>query len=195
MGRPKKKPGEATRNLLLRAAEKEFGRRGFDRARLEDIAAAAGIRRSSLLYYFGSKEQLYREVVVATMAELRAVLASAMAESGSAVERLEAVAEALLRFADERRAGITMFIRELLDRPPASATHMRELVGIIDALEEFLRAEAGDLLPPGAPLRAAVLHVLTSQALRMASGELGDVLWGDDVDPRVFIRTLLQEGE
>lgn len=189
-GRPKNIDGADTRAALLAAAEVEFGARGFHRARLEDIASAANIRRSSLLYHFGAKEQLYREVVLAVTTELRAALDAALAADGSAAERVESVANALLRFAEEHRSGVAMFVRELLDPPPASAVHMAPLIEAIDLLEAFFRDEVGSLLPDGAPIRAAILHILTSQALRTAAGELGEALWGPDVDPRVFLRAL-----
>ncbi len=195
MGRPRKSDNsEATRSILLRAAEKEFGSRGYQPSRLEDIAAAAGIRRSSLLYHFGSKEELYRQVVAAISTDLRAVVTAAMEDDGDPGQRLEAVADGLLGFARERRAAVAMFVRELLDRPPIGTRHLLELVELVDTLEQFLREQAGGLVPADAPIRAAVLHILTAQALRVAAGELGDLLWGRDDDPRVFVRALLDQG-
>jgi AcrR family transcriptional regulator len=192
MGRPKKSERSAdTRQQLLKAAEVAFGEVGYARARLEDIAAAAGIRRSSLLYYFGSKSQLYAEVVAAIGGELRSVLGRAIAEAATPLERIEAVAEALLDFSERRSAAISMFVRELLDSPPSGTEQVHEFVAVLDTLEQLVRTDAAHLIPPGAPVRAALLHIITSQALRVASGELGKQLWGDDVDPRVFIRALM----
>ena len=195
MGRPKKTAGESTRQRLLRAAEQEFGAVGFFRARLEDIASVAGIRRSSLLYHFKSKEQLYREVVLSVNRELRQVLMEAMQSPAEAGERLDKMAEALLRFSDERRAAVSMFVRELLDSPPSGGRNIREFVAIIDALEAFLREEAGDLIPAGIPIRASLLHIITSQALRIASGDLQKVVWGEEGDPRLFVQAILNQGE
>ncbi len=193
MGRPKKREGADTRDRLLRAAEAEFGSVGFHRARLEDIAAAAGIRRSSLLYYFGSKEKLFDEVVLVVTAALRACLVEAVATPGDPTERVVAIGEALLRFSQERAAAVAMFVRELLDSPPGSEKNMAEFVSIIDWLEERVRSEVGHLIPEGAPVRAALLHIMTSQALRVAAGDVGRTIWGDDVDPRVFLRALLNQ--
>ncbi len=190
MGRPKKSDSRATRELLLRAAEQQFGANGYSRTRLQDIAEAAGIRRPSLLYHFGSKEQLYREVVLHVSSALRAEVGAALGRPAASGSRLAAVADVLWAFARERSAGVTMFVRELLDPPPSGRENMLELAALIDSLEQAVRADAGDRLPADAPVRAALLHIVTSQALRIAAGDLGDVLWGPDLDPRVFLREL-----
>lgn len=191
MGRPKNIQSAERRSLLLRAAEHEFGTVGYHRARLEDVAAAVGIRRPSLLYHFGSKEQLYREVVTQVSADFRQEVVTAIESPGEIPERLRAVAEALLGFADRRRDGVSMFVRELLESPPGGEENIREFVAIIDLLEEFLCSQASHLLPEKIPIRAALLHILTSQALRVASGDLQEILWGESVDPRLFVQALL----
>jgi AcrR family transcriptional regulator len=53
-----------TRDLLKIAARRLFARRGFDGVSVRDIVLAAGQRNSgSLHYYFGSKDELARELV------------------------------------------------------------------------------------------------------------------------------------
>jgi TetR/AcrR family transcriptional regulator len=53
---------EATRNALLEAAEEIFLRKGFGNTSLSEIAKRAGITKSLIHHYFGSKEGLWREV-------------------------------------------------------------------------------------------------------------------------------------
>ena len=53
---------EATRNALLEAAEDIFLRKGFGNTSLSEIARRAGITKSLIHHYFGSKEGLWREV-------------------------------------------------------------------------------------------------------------------------------------
>src|SRR4051812_40158277 len=48
---------------ILREAEAQFARYGFEGASLESIAAALGLSRHNLLYYFPSKKSLYRRVL------------------------------------------------------------------------------------------------------------------------------------
>ena len=50
------------RETILKAAEVIFAKRGFKGARLTEIAKEAGLPKANLLYYFRSKEEIYRAV-------------------------------------------------------------------------------------------------------------------------------------
>lgn len=51
------------RNALLQAGLTEFAHNGYDGARLERIAAAAGCAKRMLYYYFGNKKDIYLAVL------------------------------------------------------------------------------------------------------------------------------------
>ncbi len=53
---------ERARQRLLDAAAEEFGAKGFDGARVRDIAARAGLNMQLITYYFGGKAGLYTEL-------------------------------------------------------------------------------------------------------------------------------------
>jgi len=58
-----------TRELILHAAAELFGRNGFDGTGLREIVRVAGVNLSAVNYYFGTKEQLYGEVIRHVLAE------------------------------------------------------------------------------------------------------------------------------
>ncbi len=60
---PRVRDAGRSREAILEAAERQFASRGFDRASLQDIAAAAGLSRGTPSYFFGSKESLYEAVL------------------------------------------------------------------------------------------------------------------------------------
>jgi AcrR family transcriptional regulator len=53
---------DRSRQCLLGAALDEFAAKGFAGARVQEIAARAGVNKQLINYYFGGKEGLYREL-------------------------------------------------------------------------------------------------------------------------------------
>ena len=93
MRRRKVKPGldrrhhhdsAATRAAILAAAERIFAEEGLAGARTEAIAAAAGVNKALLYYYFQSKDGLYRAVLEEHLKELRRRALEVFSSSGSA---------------------------------------------------------------------------------------------------------------
>jgi AcrR family transcriptional regulator len=60
---PKHASGDSTRAALVEAATAVFIEEGFKAARVQDIAARAGVRLSAINYHFESKEGLYLAVL------------------------------------------------------------------------------------------------------------------------------------
>jgi AcrR family transcriptional regulator len=58
----------ATRAAILASARKAFAQSGYDGAGVREIAAGAGVTAMLVNRYFGSKEQLFAEVLAATAA-------------------------------------------------------------------------------------------------------------------------------
>jgi AcrR family transcriptional regulator len=58
----------ATRIAILASARQAFARAGYDGAGVREIANGAGVTAMLVNRYFGSKEQLFAEVIASTMA-------------------------------------------------------------------------------------------------------------------------------
>lgn len=54
----RKKDSAETREKILRTAELIFAEKGFDGARVDDIAKRAGVNKALIYYYFGSKDEI-----------------------------------------------------------------------------------------------------------------------------------------
>jgi TetR/AcrR family transcriptional regulator len=76
---------EATKARILAAAAEEFAAKGISGARIDDIAERARTNKRMLYYYFGSKEELFRQVL---HRELSARIERAAQLPGDRVERL-----------------------------------------------------------------------------------------------------------
>lgn len=76
------------RQQLLAAAEHEFGRAGFDRVRMEKIAATAGVSLATVYKTFAGKADLWDALHAERMEALLASVAGATPAEGSALDRL-----------------------------------------------------------------------------------------------------------
>ena len=97
---------------LLEAALELFVERGFAAARLEDVAAKAGVSKGTLYLYYANKEELFKAVVRRSIAPL-------ITETREMIERSDEDSETLLgrfldtwwtRYGGTRLAGITKLV-------------------------------------------------------------------------------------
>jgi len=70
--------GEATRQKVLDAAEREFGEKGYHATGVADIALRAGVSQGTLYIYFRSKEEIFTTLVRAISAQVRQRAAAAL---------------------------------------------------------------------------------------------------------------------
>jgi AcrR family transcriptional regulator len=68
---------EARRQAIVTAALEEFCTRGFAAARIDDVAARAGVAKGTIYLHFDDKEALFREIVGTMLVPLVAVLEEA----------------------------------------------------------------------------------------------------------------------
>jgi AcrR family transcriptional regulator len=112
---------DGARRRILAAARDEFARSGLDGARVDRIAAAAGINKAMLYYYFGDKEGLWLAVLEATYEHIR------LAERTLELEALEprAAIARLLQFTWQYYLDNPEFIQLLNTENLQRARHLR----------------------------------------------------------------------
>ena len=77
---------------IMEAAISVFSRKGFPGATMDDVASEAGLGKGTLYLYFPSKEDLLKEILAGGLHILRERLQEIADDTGSARERLEAMA-------------------------------------------------------------------------------------------------------
>lgn len=119
MGRPRNTPpatqeGTTSREAILLAALKAFARDGYDGASMPRIARLANVAPPLIHYYFGTKEQLWRETVDHSLGELRreATAICAATRSLAPLDRLRALLQAYCHFAARWPDHFFMIIAE-----------------------------------------------------------------------------------
>jgi AcrR family transcriptional regulator len=193
MVRPIKSPNDAeTSDKLLFVAALEFARRGFEGAKLADIAEEVGIKRPSLLYHYPSKQELYVAVIRRAFADLGAALEGATAKSeGTFVERFDDLVKRLLVFFDEHTEIATLILRELLDgHGPGQSLLVEAGVPLLLRVEKFVREEGDGIARKDLPVRQALLQIFATTLVKCAAGPLRDPLWGKTDKTRALARAL-----
>lgn len=124
MTRPRGRPGRSSngelKRLLLEAAANEFARAGYEGARIEAVATAAGCNRALVYHYFGDKAGLF-EAVLGEAADYR---------SRQMSQQPTTLAEGLIywfgqNLAEPRRIRLIMQ-EALAERPDAEPTERRK---------------------------------------------------------------------
>jgi TetR/AcrR family transcriptional regulator len=146
-----------TRSRILDAALSEFAANGLAGARTEHIAAAAGVNKALLYYYFESKEKLYSAALEMVAGRVRDHSMAVFLRDASPGERL-------------LRAALDHFDRILTQREFQSLMQ-----------QEMMRMHKGEQgeLPILVKRVLAPLHAMFQSLVRegIASGELIDVDW------------------
>lgn len=103
-------PERIDEKTVLDAAAEVFAREGYSGARIEAIAARAGVNKAMLYYRIGDKRELYRRVVLRGQEGFREALEEAMETSGNAPETLERLLHRIsgLAFADSLLPSIIL---------------------------------------------------------------------------------------
>jgi len=104
----------AARDAILKAAEEEFAERGFGGARAQSIATRAGVNKALPFYHFGSKAELYDEVVKRALGRLGEFMADATVVT-SPRERLAIFVHRLFAYLAYNPNWPRLIVRELID--------------------------------------------------------------------------------
>lgn len=126
------------RDRILDAASAVFAERGFEGARVDDIASRAGVNKAMLYYHVGDKTALYSAVLLRNFGRVRVALDEALASGGTARQRLEAVITAVTRMVQRHPDHPRMMLREIASGAaslePEVLAAMLELVGVVRGL-------------------------------------------------------------
>lgn len=113
-----------SRAALLAAAERLFADRGLAGARTEEIAAAAGVNKALLHYYFDTKEKLHRAVLANLFEQFLASVGEPLADTASPRAALLRYVDHHFAFLEEHPNYPRLLQREMMSGEP----HLRPLV-------------------------------------------------------------------
>ncbi|MBC5994233.1 TetR/AcrR family transcriptional regulator [Pontibacter cellulosilyticus] len=109
------KKAEAKKELILDAAKSVFGRLGYSKATLDDIAHAIGLKKPTLYYYYKSKEVLFIEAFSQEWKESLSNLKRIAEEERNPHERLLLYIRSSLRYYQKIVTQHTISIKVLIE--------------------------------------------------------------------------------
>ena len=112
-----------TEEKILEAAKTVFHRKGFDGARMQEIADEAGINKALLHYYFRSKEKLFDEVFRSAFSELFQKIFSVIGSEKPLEEKIRYIFIDYITFM-QKNPFIPAFIISELSRNPERVTNL-----------------------------------------------------------------------
>jgi AcrR family transcriptional regulator len=185
-----------TRARLLQAAGEVFAERGYDRASLDDVAAAAGLTKGAVYSSFSSKDELFYALMAERIDERLGLVAEAVDRQSTPEAMTADAGSGLLGLissqADWHLLFIEFWARAVRDPGLRKefARHRRAAREVIARFLEQQATEAGvDLPAPADQLAIAVLALSNGIAIE----HLADP---DNIDPSTFgvILSLLLQG-
>jgi AcrR family transcriptional regulator len=142
-------PAAERRAQLLDVALQVFGERGFHDTSMNDIAEAAGVTKPVLYQHFGSKRELFLEVLREVGGRLRDAVGKATAAATSPHQQVEDGFRAYFTWVANTRGGFDVlfagetrrdreFVSEALKVETEIADVIAELI-VVDGMEEQRR--------------------------------------------------------
>ena len=149
-----------TEARILDAAAQAFLTAGYDRTTIRAVASAAGVDAGLVMHYFGSKRELFRQVIDA---------APVPEVSGTPTEAAEQLLAALAdRLASEPVASLAL-LRSMLTNPEAASAASAGIARYEAQIAQAIPADDADLR--AAIISAITLGIMVSRHL-IKTGEL-----------------------
>ncbi|ODA40587.1 TetR/AcrR family transcriptional regulator [Desulfosporosinus sp. BG] len=185
---------EESRARILNSATKIFAEKGLDGSRIDEIAEDAGINKRMLYHYYGSKEDLYVEVLRYNYHKIYAVGKNAFNLGHDPKENVTRAVRAYFYFLAENESFVRLISWEALNRG-------RYAGKVIPQFFDLVELEFGDIIKdgikrkyiqPDMDFRQVILSV---QALCLAyfnRREIVQPLWQEDLLSEKMLEARLQ---
>lgn len=125
------------RNRILQAAIRAYGRYGYEKTTVEDIARRAGVGKATIYYHFNGKDHIFEAAVKQEIEAFFAELQQAVDDAGNTEARFRVLLKTALAQLKRRR-----YLARLADTEPSNMSELAQplLRGMYERLIEMLAA-------------------------------------------------------
>lgn len=178
------KETQRSKEAILTAAQRVFASDGYDGTSMPKIAKRAGVAAPLIHYYFGSKENLWRETVALSLSDLRrdAIAIGEATRALAPLDRLRVILQALTQHAARWPDNFVMIMAEARSESDRFAWVQENYTGVIFREVLSILQDAKD--------RKAIKDIATDQ---LAFLLIGGVLVYFTANPIVRDNTNLKE--
>jgi len=157
-----------TANIILERAAEVFADKGFDGARVDELARAAGVNKATLYYQIGDKEALYHAVLERAFRRTADEVAAALQESDDCEEQIRRFVTIFARTTGNTRHTAPILLREIASGGRhLPDTAIKQMGRILGALSETLAR--GTRLGRFRPVNGFMVHMMIVGSLTLYS--------------------------
>ncbi|CAH2713110.1 HTH-type transcriptional regulator RutR [Neobacillus rhizosphaerae] len=106
---------DSTKERLLMVAEELFAKKGLSGTSVREIGSAVGVANSTILYYFPSKEALYKEVLKRIAKSIQTITEDITEDLGNDEKQVEIMVERLIDWTHGNPEYNQILIREIME--------------------------------------------------------------------------------
>ena len=158
------KPMENKRLRIIIAATAVFSRKGFHRAKIEEIAEEADVGKGTVYEYFASKKELFLEMILHTHDQYQDRVRQDLFGADTIYEKLQALFDVTMQFLEQHKEMAKIL---LADHPPVDEETHRFLME-----KEQQKIEDFSKVLDAAVERKEIRPVNTNAAARVILGSL-----------------------
>jgi len=156
----------AKRAELIGIAAQQFKQSGYRATTLAEIGHKAGLDRATVYYYFGSKEELFREILRTGVAENIAECSRISEDADlDSLQKLEAIIKQLMKAYDEHYPHMYVYIQEEMERIASEKSiWSREIAGQTRKFERIVMSLISQTIAEG-KMRADIPVSIAANAI------------------------------
>jgi len=158
--------GQRRRQELLDFAAAEFAARGYHPTSVTDIVEGLGVGKGVFYWYFASKEELFRQILVEAQRDLRRAQRQSIEDEPDPVRRIEAGIRTTVTWLDVNRHLFTLLEFARTEEPFAPLIRQGEEQAVADALPHVKAGIAAGLIRRDDPI--VITHAILGVTDRLA---------------------------
>ncbi len=141
---------ESTAETILDAASELFAEKGYEGARVDELAKAAGVNKATLYYQIGDKEAVYHAVITRVLTRTADEVCAAVAEAQGYEEKIRHYIALFARHTGNMRYAAPIMLREVAsggrNLPESAIQQMGRMLGALS--ETLSEGERSGLFRP-----------------------------------------------